>query len=169
MDKFESILQKARSSAFYLWLLNTGMWKKIPFNKPHRFRITDITDEGFEITMPYIKKNMNHLKGMHACGLATVSEYVAGLTLLRKVGAVNYRLIMETLSMKYHYQAKQEVVAKFGLSDEWIGEHVKRPLEASDAVFVELSVDLYDRSGNHISTGTTRWQVKKWDKVRTKV
>lgn len=150
-------------------MLNRGLWNKIPFNKPHGFKVTGILDHGFEITMPYKRKNMNHLKGLHACGLATVSEYVAGLTLLRKIGTTQYRLIMETLSMKYHYQAKQEVVAKFELDDNWVNEQVKTPLETSDAVFVDLNVELYDKSGNHISTGTTRWQVKKWDKVKTKV
>lgn len=169
MDKFESLLQKAKTSGFYRMLLNRGLWKKIPFNKPHGFKVTGILDHGFEITMPYKRNNLNHLKGLHACGLATVSEYVAGLTLLRKIGTTNYRLIMETLSMKYHYQAKEDVIARFELNDAWVEEQVKQPLALADAVFIDLEVKLYDRSGNHISTGLTRWQVKKWDKVKTKV
>jgi hypothetical protein len=30
-------------------------------------------------------------------------------------------------------------------------------------------VELHDRSGNHLATGTVTWQVKEWSKVRTKV
>jgi acyl-coenzyme A thioesterase PaaI-like protein len=169
MDQFNQLLQKASRSSFYMMLLNMGLWKKIPFNKPHGFRITKILEHGFEITMPYKRNNLNHIKGLHACGLATLSEYVAGLTLLRKIGAKDYRLIMESLQMKYFYQAKMEVSVQFELDDAWVEEHVKKPLQTQDAVMVDLSVNVYDAQKNHICTGTTRWQVKRWDKVRTKV
>lgn len=169
MNQFNQLLQKASRSSFYMMLLNMGLWKKIPFNKPHGFRITKILEHGFEITMPYKRNNLNHIKGLHACGLATLSEYVAGLTLLRKIGAKDYRLIMESLQMKYFYQAKMEVSVQFELDDAWVEEHVKKPLQAQDAVMVDLSVNVYDTQKNHICTGITRWQVKRWDKVRTKV
>ncbi|MCX7745197.1 MAG: DUF4442 domain-containing protein [Flavobacteriales bacterium] len=169
MDQFNQLLQKASRSSFYMMMLNLSLWKKIPFNKPHGFRITKILEHGFEITMPYKRNNLNHIKGLHACGLATLSEYVAGLTLLRKIGAKEYRLIMESLQMKYFYQAKMDVSVKFELDDSWVEEHVKKPLQNHDAVMVELNVNVFDAQKNHICTGTTRWQVKRWDKVRTKV
>lgn len=169
MDQFNQMLQKASRSSFYMKLLNMGLWKKIPFNKPHGFRITRILEHGFEITMPYKRNNLNHIKGLHACGLATLSEYVAGITLLRKIGATEYRLIMESLQMKYFYQAKMDVSVQFELDDAWVEEQVKKPLQTQDAVMVDLNVQVYDAQNNHICTGTTRWQVKRWDKVRTNV
>lgn len=169
MDQLQRMIEKARGSSFYLGLLNYGLWARIPFNKPHRFRISRITDNGFEITMPYRRKNMNHLRGLHACGLATLTEYVAGLTLLRKVGSKRYRLIMETLTMKYHYQAKMAVTARFELDDAWVQTQVIQPLQNQDAVFVDLTVEIYDGGQNHICTGTTRWQLKDWSKVKTNV
>jgi acyl-coenzyme A thioesterase PaaI-like protein len=169
MDQFNQMLQKASRSSFYRMLLNMGLWKKIPFNKPHGFRITRILEHGFEITMPYKRNNLNHIKGLHACGLATLSEYVAGLTLLRKIGATEYRLIMESLQMKYFYQAKMDVSVQFELDDTWVEEQVKKPLQTQDSVMVELTTHIYDKQKNHICTGTTRWQVKPWSKVKTKV
>jgi acyl-coenzyme A thioesterase PaaI-like protein len=169
MNSLDTFVKKASRSKFYLFLLNQGLWSKIPFNKPHGFKITAITENGFEMEMPYKRNNLNHIKGLHACGLATISEYVAGLTLLRKVGIDNYRLIMESIHMKYFYQAKMAVKVRFELTDEFVRENVREPLENNDAVMIDLHVNIYDLAQHHICEGTTRWQVKKWDKVKTKV
>lgn len=169
MDKFNTAIEKARKSKFQLWILNTFIGKFIPFNGPHKFKIIHITDDGFEIEMPYIRKNLNHLKGLHACGLATLSELSAGLTLIRKLGFKDYRLIMQELKMDYYYQAKMPVRVKYELSDEFIHHQVKGPLEKEDSVFVELKTEVYDLQSNHICTATTKWQMKKWTSVKTKL
>lgn len=169
MDKFTMQIEKARKSNFQLWVLNTFIGRFIPFNGPHKFRITHITDDGFEIEMPYIKKNLNHLKGLHACGLATLSELAAGLTLIRQLGFKEYRLIMQELKMEYYYQAKMPVKVKFELSSDWIHQNVKQPLVAGEAVFTELKTEVYDVQNNHICTATTKWQIKNWNKVKTQV
>ena len=169
MDKFTHAINRARQSGFRLWILNKFIGKFVPFNGPHKYKITTITDDGFEIEMPYIRKNLNHLKGLHACGLATLSELIAGLTLMRRLGFKDYRLIMQELNMQYYYQAKMPVRVKYELTEAFLQEQVKTPLETEDAVFVELKAEVYDLEKNHICTGTTRWQVKKWKSVKTKV
>ena len=169
MDKVSQAIEKARSSNFRLWILNKFIGRFIPFNRSHKFRIIGITDNGFEIKMPYIKNNFNHLKGLHACGLATLSEMTAGLTLIRKLGFKDYRLIMQELNMQYYYQAKMDVTVKFELLPDWLETVVKKPLETEDAVFVELKTEVYDLKKNHICTATTKWQIKKWNSVKTKI
>jgi hypothetical protein len=37
-----SFIERAKHSRFYLWLLNVGLLRMIPFNKPHGFRIIEI-------------------------------------------------------------------------------------------------------------------------------
>ncbi len=169
MDKVSQAIEKARTSNFRRWMLNTFIGRFIPFNGPHKFKIIGITDHGFEIEMPYIRKNLNHLKGLHACGLATLSEMTAGLTLIRKLGFKDYRLIMQEMKMDYYYQAKMPVRAKYELASDWLETIVKKPLETNDAVFVELKTEVYDLQKNHICTATTKWQVKKWNSVKTKM
>jgi acyl-coenzyme A thioesterase PaaI-like protein len=169
MDKFIIAIEKAKKSKFQLWLLNQFVGKFIPFNGPHKFKIVGISDDGFEIEMPFMRKNLNHLKGLHACGLATLSELTAGLTLIRKLGFKEYRLIMQELKMEYYYQAKIPVRVKYELTEEFIQTHVKGPLEKEDAVFVELKTEVYDLEKNHICTATTKWQMKKWNSVKTKL
>jgi acyl-coenzyme A thioesterase PaaI-like protein len=168
MDRFNKMLETARKSRLRLFLLNLALQHKIPFNKPHGLKIAEITPDGFTLVYPYKRKNLNHLKGLHACGLATLCEYAAGLTMMRKVGIENYRLILESIHVKYSYQGKSDGICTFELKDEFIREHVVSPLQSTDMVFVELNTEVSDIAGNIICSGTTRWQIKKWDKVRTR-
>ena len=165
----KSIVSKAAHSSFYLWLLNVGLAKMIPFNKPHGFKVVGIKDSYVKIKIPYRKSNFNHIKGLHACGLATISEYSTGLVLVNKLDAKKYRIIMQKFEMQYHYQGKMDAFAEFSISDEWLKTQVYQPLTNSDAVVVNCEVKIHDKEGNHLSTGNIFWQVKEWNKVRTKV
>ena len=167
--KINELLTKASTSTFSLWLLNFVLLRNIPFNKPHHLKIKSIQKNRVEITYPYIKNNLNHLKGLHACGLATVSEYSTGLLLLNHLNPEQYRLIMKSLHMEYHYQGKKSATAFFELEEAWVQQMVIEPLKNNDAVFVDCEVKVKDVDGNHLSTCKTQWQIKKWEKVRVKV
>ena len=169
MDAFQKAVHKASSSSFRLWMLNKALHWKIPFNKPHGLVITHITPDGFEVNIPYKRRNYNHIKGIHACCLATASEYVCGLALLRKLGSDKYRLIMERMEVRYKYQAKSAVSARFELSDQFLAENVIKPLIENDVIFLEFTTYIKDEKGLIISEADTRWQIKPWDKVRTKL
>jgi acyl-coenzyme A thioesterase PaaI-like protein len=161
-----TLLSKAESSSFYRWLLNRGLWQKIPFNHPHRLIITSIHPDTLTITAPYIRKNKNHLNGIHACCLATLCEYVCGLSLIRTLDAKNYRLIMKDLHITYHYQAKMAVSTSFSLSEQE-GKTIRELLATSDAVLREYTIDVTDNAGNAICTAKVLWQIKPWNKTKT--
>ncbi|MCH7513600.1 MAG: DUF4442 domain-containing protein [Bacteroidetes bacterium] len=163
------LFQKAKKSAFHLWLLNRIMWRIIPFNKPHRFLIEKVEEKGLVMKLPYIRKNLNHIKGLHACALATLTEYVTGLTLLTSLEFRKYRIIMKKIEMEYHYQGKTDAHARFGVSDKWIEERVSNPVAQHGAVEVDCLVDIFDADNNKLCTGNVCWQIKDWEKVKTKV
>lgn len=169
MDLFQKSVRKAEQSSFRLWLLNKMLHYKIPFNKPHGLTITRITPDGFEVRIPYTRRNHNHIRGIHACCLATASEYVCGLSLLRKLGSEKYRLIMEKMEVRYKYQAKEPVSVYLEVTDDFLREKVTGPLTQSDVVFVEFTAVIKNAQGQIISEADTRWQIKPWDKVRTKL
>ena len=162
------ILQKARTSGFYRKLLNWSLDRKVPFNKPHGFEIVDIGDYHLNIRIPYKRKNFNHIRGLHACALATISEYSTGFLLLTKLDGKKYRLIMQRLEMDYHYQGKMDAVATFVISEEWLNEKVFVPLKTTEAVVIPCEVKIHDTAGNHLTTGKVFWQIKDWQKVKTK-
>jgi hypothetical protein len=112
---------------------------------------------------------MNHIRGVHACALATLSEFTTGALLLTSLEPNKYRIILQSLNIEYHYQAKQSVRAKFGISEEWINENITNPLSQSDSAIVPCKIDITDTANNLISTATVNWQLKDWKKVRTRV
>jgi acyl-coenzyme A thioesterase PaaI-like protein len=163
------LIERARHSAFYLWLLNVGLQYKIPFNKPHGFRIVKIGEYEVKILIPYKRKNLNHIRGLHACALATVSEYATGLLLISNLGFDTYRMIMQRLEVDYHYQGKSDAVVEFHFSPEWLRGSIIEPLQTQESVVVPCEVKIHDKQGKHLTTAKIYWQIKKWASVRTKV
>ena len=168
MKKLLVIFKKAKHSRFYLWLLNYALGYAIPFNKPHLIRITAVHEDGVSIRLPYRRKNLNHLKSIHACALATMAEYSSGIALLTTIGT-DFRLIMKNISVTYHYQAKMDVITTMKLEKKLIEEKVLTPLLSDDAVLFDNTIEVYDLMTNHICTAVVQWQIKKWGKVRTNV
>lgn len=169
MDKLTSLVQKAKHSSFYLWLLNLVLLRTVPFNKPHNIRVTHIGDDELTMSAGNIKANRNHIRGIHACLLATLCEYVSGLSLLIHFSPKEYRIILKTIHMTYHYQAKTAVTVKFKITQQQIENEILNPLRTRDAVFKEFTVDVYDADNNHICTGLINWQIKAWKNVKMKV
>jgi len=166
---FNKHINNAKKSKFGLFKLNLALGFMVPFNKPHKIKIKEIYDNGVKAIIPYRRKNFNHIKGIHACGMATAAEFSCGFHLLSKLGMQQYRLIMETIEMTYLYQAKKNVYAIFEADQNWIETNIIRPLETNDKVNVICEVKLIDEESNHVATGKINWQIKDWKKVKTKL
>lgn len=164
----DKILQKAKSSSFYRWVLNLALDRMVPFNKPHGFRVVEISDYRLKILLPYRRKNLNHIRGLHACAMATVSEFTTGFLLISKLDPKKYRLIMQRLEMDYHFQGKMDAHAEFVISSAWLEANIFGPLKTKESVVVNCQVPIHDVKGNHLSTGNVHWQIKDWSKVKTK-
>lgn len=163
-----NLTTKAKTSQFNLWLLNKAMWIAIPFNKPHRFEITHVQDEEVHVIAKYRKKNLNHLRGMHAFAIATIGEYASGMLLISNLDPSLYRLIMAKIEVDYHYQAKSTITAIAKLSEEDKNKNIIEPLKSEEAVFTTMEVPIHDTKDNLIATVKVNWQIKLWKSVRTK-
>ena len=168
MFNLERLIHKAKSSKFYLWVLNQGLDRMIPFNIPHGFRILEISDTFIKTRLPYKRKNKNHIGGLHACALATLSEFTTGVLLLTGLDPKKYRIILKTLEVDYHYQGKMDAFASFSLSPEILQQNVYTPLEKEESVIFPCEVKIIDGKGNHLTTARVHWQIKEWKRVRTK-
>ncbi|MBL6447220.1 DUF4442 domain-containing protein [Fulvivirga sp. 29W222] len=164
----KKIVERAKSSKFYMWLLNMGLERMIPFNKPHGFKVEEIKDDYIKTSLPYKKRNFNHIRGLHACALATLSEFTTGFLMVSRLDPKKYRIILKTLEMDYHYQGKMRAYGTFTLTEDWLNDQIYKPLEANEAVVVICEIKIHDEEGNHLTTGKVHWQVKSWSKVRTK-
>jgi hypothetical protein len=168
ITKLHTLIDKASRSKFYLSILNFLSAYIVPFNRPHKFKITDITRNSIRIKLPYRSSNLNHIKGIHACALATLCEYSTGLMLLSSLNPKKYRIILKNINMTYHYQAKKNVYVNFDLNDEWLQKNIIKPLKANEALFHEFKVDVHDEDEVLVCTGLINWQIKDWSKVKTK-
>ena len=79
---FEKYVNAAKNSKFGLFKLNLGLGYVIPFNRPHKIKILEIKDDSVKTIIPYRRKNFNHIKGLHACGMATAAEFSSGFMLI---------------------------------------------------------------------------------------
>lgn len=160
----DELMRKAQDSAGYRWLLNRVLWRIIPFNGPHKFRITALDNDGLEMVIPYIRKNQNHLRSIHACALATACEYVSGLLLARTFPPDQFRIILKSIHMEYHYQGKTDLRSRFTIPPETLTA-LRQALQQHDAVFQTFEVNVHDTQNNHICKGQITWQIKPWSKT----
>ncbi|MCX7120798.1 MAG: YiiD C-terminal domain-containing protein [Gammaproteobacteria bacterium] len=168
MKKMFDLLQKAQTSTLSLWFLNRVMNHAVPFNKPHGFRAVKITDDAVQVFAPHHKKNFNHLRGIHACALATAGELAAGLVLMRHFSPKEYRFIMSHIEIDYHYQAKKDITATAALS-ETEKENILKKLSTENKTVQTITTDIKDKDSSAIATVKTSWQIKKWADVRTQL
>jgi hypothetical protein len=161
------LILKAGSSSFYKWLLNRGLWNMIPFNKPHKLRVTNIQPGNVEIKLPYIRRNLNHIKGLHACSMATLAEYATGMALITKLDSKIFRIIMQKIEMEYFYQGKTDATASFEVTDEWLNTNVLKIIKTGSPAVINCEIHIHDIQKNKLATGNIFWQIKSWADVKT--
>ena len=140
----------------------------VPFNGPHKLKVESVSSKHLKVKLPYRKKNLNHLNGLHACAMATLAEVCSGLLLISNLNPKKYRLILQKLDMEYFYQGKTNAYGEFNIEGEWWKEKVTDPIEKEGVINVLCPVKIVDEQANHLATGTAHWQVKEWEKVKTK-
>lgn len=139
----------------------------IPFNAPHGFAIKSLTPDEVVISLPNRKLNHNHIGGVHACAMATVGEYCAGMSLLSSFGISKYRLILSELSVKYTYQGRVDLEGMCSPRQIDV-EAVRKGLESEGKYLQKLITVIRDLNGKEVAEVTTVWQLKNWEQVRTK-
>lgn len=159
-------IQQSAHSHRTLWLLNFFMSFLVPFNRPHRFKICAVNKDYAETFAPYRRRNFNHVRGIHACALATVGELSAGLLLMYHFPPEQFRVIMSRMQIDYHYQAKKDVRARATMTESEI-DALKKMLNDSGKPQQTITTIIKDTSDALIATVATTWQIKSWSAVNT--
>lgn len=162
------LIENARNSDRWLIVLNRMMRLLIPFNGPHGVKIIEIGLNRVRTTAPYQRKNFNHVRSVHACAIATIGEFSAGLLLISRLDPTRYRLIMANLEIDYLFQAKEDIIAETALDETILQEDILAPLREKSTSFKTLETLVTTGNGRKIARIRTRWQIKDWSKVRTR-
>ena len=144
-------------------LFNTG----IPFNRQHKFKFTAISEGKTQLKLPHIRANKNHLGGIHACATATLGEYAAGLTLIKKFSSSKYRLVMSKMEADYIKQAKEDLYGVVEIEKEEL-ERIENELAAGDKSEITIVTNIFTKEDEIIAVIQTSWQLKKWNRVTYK-
>ncbi len=139
----------------------------IPFNAPHGFKIKTLNRDAVIISLPNRKLNHNHIGGIHACAMATVGEYCAGMSLLTSFGISKYRLILSELNVKYTYQGRVDLEG-ICYPNQIDVDAVTRGLETEGKYLQPLKTIIRDLNGKEVAEVMTVWQLKNWEQVKTK-
>lgn len=148
------------------WWLNRVLWWRIPFNKPHKVKVMQWDDACVRCVLPFKKRNCNHLRGMHACALATLGEYVAGLFLLTRVNPRQHRLIMSNLKVDYFHQGRGDCTAQVDAADVETTP-LLAALTDEQVMMVPMQVSVRDSRQRVVALVCTDWQIKPWRKVKS--
>lgn len=163
-----TFVERAKTSKFYLWVLNVVFDRFVPFNKPHHFRVIEVGDDHVKTRLPYRRRNLNHVKGLHACALATLTELSSGFLLASKLDPKKFRLILKRLEIDYLYQGKMDAVCEFRLTANTLNDVIINPLKDQESIVFVAQVNIHDVKGNQLTSGKAHWQIKDWTRVRTK-
>lgn len=158
----------SKPSGLNLMALNKVLTLGIPFNAPHGFKIKKIDEKEVIVALPNRKLNHNHIGGVHACSMATVGEFCAGLSLLSSFGISKYRLILSDLHATYSWQGRTELE---GICSPMVidKEAVKVALETLGTYSQPLETIIREvKGGKEVARVKTIWQLKVWEKVKTK-
>jgi acyl-coenzyme A thioesterase PaaI-like protein len=139
----------------------------IPFNLPHKFKFMELTDKRVQVKLPFIKKNKNHLGGIHACATATLGEYAAGLSLIKSFGSSSHRLIMEEIHVNYIKQAKEDLIGEVIIDPNEV-IRITNELITDSSSKMDIVTNVMNKNQEIIAVVQTKWQLKSWKKVSFK-
>ncbi len=167
MVKALAMMEKlmAREDRVSLLAMENVLKFAIPFNAPHGFRLRRLGQEEVRIELPNSKLNHNHVGGIHACAIATLGEFCAGLTLARHLGFTRYRFILAELSITYHRQGRSRLTGVARVTLEQIAQ-VQADLVQQEKLLFPHTTLITDEAGETVAEVRSVWQIKNWDKVR---
>lgn len=133
----------------------------VPFNFGLGIQIEKLTADEVILTSKDLRKRRNHVGSAHACFLALLSEYPAGLVIAQNYSFQNYRIIISKLEIEYFKQGRGDLrgIAKL--------PNVKAEFVDGEA-FLDMETEILNSQNERVSICKTRWQIKEWSKVRKK-
>jgi acyl-coenzyme A thioesterase PaaI-like protein len=137
-------------------LLNIG----IPFNRWLGMRLLQVSEESVVVASPDTVLRQNHVGGAHACALALIGEYAAGVLVAQHYSFDEYRIIIGSLDVQYHKQGRGPLVGTVSAPEIW-------PKLTQGEAWVEMKTEITNSKAEVVAVCTTKWQVKAWSKVQS--
>lgn len=135
-------------------LLNFG----IPFNRWLGLRIREFGTDHVVIESPPTTLRKNHVGSAHACALALIGEYAAGLLIAQHFPIDTHRFIIGRLDIEYKKQGRGTLSGVAQAPVEW-------PELQDGEAWISMQTEITDEKNETVAVCKTEWQVKSWAKV----
>tara|TARA_Y100001936_G_C16039423_1_gene650570 strand:+ start:672 stop:1190 length:519 start_codon:yes stop_codon:yes gene_type:complete len=137
----------------------------IPFNSPHKIKMRSISNELVAMELPLIRANKNHLGTMHACAIATVGEFCAGVLLIKNLDPSKYRVVMTNLDVTYLKHGASDLGARCEQTATTLSQ-AREQLQNSASTEITLETNIFNKTDEICAKVVTTWQLKNWNKVK---
>jgi acyl-coenzyme A thioesterase PaaI-like protein len=141
--------------------LSKALEVMIPFNSGLGMTITHLTSQEARIQAADKRRRRNHVASAHACFLALLSEYPAGLLVAQQYSFQDYRMILSTLKITYFKQGRGVLIGTAKAPEKW-------PEFVNGEAFIDMQTTITNVKEETVAHCETRWQVKEWARVRQK-
>ena len=155
------MVEKIPSTKIRNRVLDVVMTVGIPFNRWLGMRLGFVSDEQVTVISPATTLRQNHVGGAHACALALIGEYAAGMLAARHYTPDKYRLIIGKLDIDYLKQGKGTLVGTALAPSEW-------PKVVNGEGWVDVKTEIANKAGQTVAICKTKWQLKEWNAVGSK-
>lgn len=138
-------------------MLNIG----IPFNRGLGIKVHELGDTKVVLRSPPRTRRRNHVGSAHACALALLGEYPAGLLVAQKFPFSQFRIVITDLSVSYEKQGRGTLFSEVLAPKTW-------PVlsEGDEDLRIPLETTVYNEKRDVVARIATTWQIKPWSKVR---
>ncbi len=133
----------------------------IPFNRWLGMKIIAMSAVQVRVSSPPRTLRRNHVGGAHACALALLGEYPAGVLISQTYSMQDYRMIIAKLDVEYFKQGRGTLIGEATAPSQW-------PEEKDGEVWLELQTEIKNEKGEMVAVAKTKWQLKKWELIKTK-
>ncbi len=133
----------------------------IPFNRWLGMKIEMLTPQQVRVSSPPRVLRRNHVGGAHACALALLGEYPAGVLLSQNYSMQDYRMIITKLEVDYQKQGFGTLIGEAAAPAEW-------PAEKEGERIIDMKTEIKNKKGELVALVSTKWQLKKWEFVKKK-
>jgi acyl-coenzyme A thioesterase PaaI-like protein len=162
---FFKLISKIPNETIKHHVLDAALTLNIPFNRWLGFHISELTEKKVAVISPERVLRTNHVGGAHACALALLGEYPAGLVLAQAFTVDKYRIIISSLQVQYHKQGRGLLTGVCEAPEKW-------PDFLSDGSGdgtgrVPMLTKITNAKGELVAEARTEWQVKEWDRVKS--
>jgi len=151
-------LEKIPSKTLQHKILDKILDRLIPFNRGLHLQFHELSETRSVVMSKNVKRRKNHLGGAHACALALLGEYTAGVLLAKNFPFHQFRLILSQLNIEYYKQVQGTVTAIASRPEDI-------PVISDEGSKVEMRTELQNEHSEIVALCTTQWHIKSWSKV----